>query len=262
MRCSIKRLYHRFRVITQRCGCNSKKNTEHNDLQDLKWNVMPQLHIVDRYLKTLESFEVKNDGSGLDYFISNKEETKKNDIPASHLAGYIGIVIGAAHNTKKYPVHKLKYLCAQLDHPIILLGGKQDKKGGDEIASVDPVKIYNACGKFSINESADLVRKSKLIVTNDTGLMHVAAAFKKPLISLWGNTVPSFGMYPYYGDSYLQSFRNSNAESRTPFDILQVNKLSCRPCSKIGYDKCPKKHFKCMENIEISEVLKSIHSRL
>ncbi|HEY2721578.1 MAG TPA: glycosyltransferase family 9 protein, partial [Chitinophagaceae bacterium] len=143
-----------------------------------------------------------------------------------------------------------KELCSQLNHPVILLGGKEDQANGKEIASPDPIKIYNACGKFGINESADLVRKSKLIVTNDTGLMHIAAAFKKPIVSLWGNTVPSFGMYPYYG------------ESRVTTTILQVNKLSCRPCSKIGYDKCPKKHFKCMENIEVGDVLKEIYEVL
>src|SRR5262249_342448 len=145
-----------------------------------------------------------------------------------------------AHNTKKYPVHKLKDLCARLEHPVILLGGKEDRDAGNEISSVDEVKVYNACGRFSINESADLIRKSKLVVTNDTGLMHIAAAFKKPVISLWGNTVPSFGMSPYYGSNYLE-----RTKGQLPYDIFQVTKLSCRPCSKIGYDRCPRKHFKC-----------------
>ncbi len=223
---------------------------------NLKWNVLPDVHIVDRYMKTLRSFDVKNDGAGLDYFIAKKEEVNEKDIPASHHAGYIGIVIGAAHNTKKYPQHKLKELCEQLDHPIILFGGKEDSENGKTIAAVDPVKIYNACGKFSINESADLVRKAKLIISNDTGLMHIAAAFKRPVISLWGNTVPSFGMYPYYGKSFLSN------QNKSPFDILQVDKLWCRPCSKIGYDKCPRGHFKCMEHISVKEIIAKINARL
>jgi len=231
---------------------------------NLKLNLMPRVHIVDRYLETLRSFDVKNDGEGLDYFIPKKDETTLKDIPTSHHAGYIGIVIGAAHNTKKYPAHKLKELCRQLNHPVILLGGKEDRTNAEEIASVDPVKVYNACGKFSINESADLVRKSKLIVTNDTGLMHMAAAYKKPIISLWGNTVPSFGMYPYYGENYLQNYGQTGTvrPGEQPYNILQVNKLICRPCSKIGYNKCPLGHFKCMEKIEVAEVLKAIQSRL
>jgi ADP-heptose:LPS heptosyltransferase len=86
--------------------------------------------------------------------------------------------------------------------------------------------------------------------------MHIAAAYKRPVISLWGNTVPSFGMYPYYGENYLSS------QQKQPYDIFQVSKLTCRPCSKIGYNKCPKGHFKCMENIEVSEVMKAVHARL
>jgi heptosyltransferase-2 len=209
-----------------------------------KINLMPGVHIVDRYLKTVESFGVKNDGKGLDYFIGSKEETKRGDIPASHHAGYIACVIGAAHNTKKWPVHKWKEFCEKLNHPVILLGGPEDRVKGDEIAASDTIKIYNACGKFSINESADLVRKSKLVITHDTGLMHIAAAYKKPIISLWGNTVPAFGMTPYYGAGLV------------PSTEMEVKGLWCRPCSKIGYGKCPLGHFKCMERIEADKVLR------
>ncbi len=215
-----------------------------------KINMLPRLHIVDRYLKTVESFGVKNDGAGLDYFIANEEETKLKDIPASHHAGYIACVIGAAHGTKQWPVHKWKEFCKQMNHPVILLGGPEDIVKGEEIAAVDTVKVYNACGKFKLNESADLVRKARLVISNDTGLMHIAAAYKKQIISLWGNTVPSFGMTPYYGYTPVSDV------------IVQINKLWCRPCSKIGYDKCPLGHFKCMEKIQVTEVLERARQRL
>lgn len=212
----------------------NKLNVQKWLLTNLKINRMPALHIVDRYLQTVQTFDVKNDGKGLDYFIPAGDETHQKDLPQSHALGYIGIVIGAAHATKKLPVHKLKELCAALDHPIVLLGGPEDKAAGDEVAAVDTIKVYNACGKFSINESADLVRKAKLIISHDTGLMHIAAAFKKPMISVWGNTVPDFGMTPYYGNKQIQHVK------------YEVQNLGCRPCSKIGYNSCPKKHFKCM----------------
>jgi heptosyltransferase-2 len=218
-----------------------------------KINMLPKVHIVDRYLKTVESFGVKNDSAGLDYFISKSEEITKEDIPASHWAGYMACVIGAAHGTKQWPVHKWKEFCENMKYPIILLGGTEDAANGNKIAAVDPVKVYNACGKFKLNESADLVRKAKLVISNDTGLMHIAAAYKKPVISLWGNTVPSFGMYPYYGNRFTDV---------QLFDLLQANKLWCRPCSKIGYNKCPLQHFKCMENIEVNEVLERARQRL
>ncbi len=217
---------------------------------NLKWNMMPDVHIVDRYMKTVESFGVKNDGEGLDYFIPENDAVKQKDIPASHQAGYIGLVIGAAHFTKKLPVDKLKELCSKIDHPIILLGGKEDNEMGEQIASVDPIKIYNACGKFNLNESADLVRKAKLIITHDTGLMHIAAAFKKKIISVWGNTVPQFGMYPYYGE-----FQISNLK-------FEIDNLRCRPCSKIGYNKCPRGHFKCMRQIKTDAIAASVKELL
>ncbi|HEX5652121.1 MAG TPA: glycosyltransferase family 9 protein [Chitinophagaceae bacterium] len=233
-----------------------KLNIEKYLLTAVKINLLPNIHIVDRYLKTVSSFGVKNDGAGLDYFISPGDETKKEDIPASHYAGYIACVIGAAHSTKRWPVEKWKEFCKIMDHPLILLGGKEDAARGEEIASHDDVKIYNACGKFSINESADLVKKAKLVITHDTGLMHIAAAYKKPIISLWGNTVPAFGMYPYYGEQYLRGLQ------KRPHEILEIKKLWCRPCSKIGYNRCPLGHFKCMEKIEVETLRRTVSSYL
>jgi ADP-heptose:LPS heptosyltransferase len=225
-----------------------------------KWNLLPDLHIVDRYMETVKEFGVKNDGAGLDYFIAKEDTINESDLPTSHSAGYIGIVIGAALNTKKYPFHHVKKLCELLDHPIILLGGLEDADEGDRIASSDKIKIYNACGKFGLNESADLVRRAKLVVTNDTGLMHIAAAYKRPVISLWGNTVPEFGMYPYYGSNYLE--RTGSTGQNLPYDIIEINNLRCRPCSKIGYDICPRGHFKCMEKIDPEKVVAQIRVRL
>ena len=230
-----------------------KLNVEKYIYTSLKINLLPPVHIVDRYLKTVESFGVKNDEEGLDYFISKRDEISRQDIPGSHYAGFIACVIGAAHGTKRWPVHKWKAFCDNINHPVILLGGADDKKNGELVAAGDPVKVYNACGKFTLNESADIIRKAKFVISNDTGLMHVAAAFKKPVISLWGNTVPSFGMVPYYGNR-MAGFQL--------FDVIQINKLWCRPCSKIGYNKCPLRHFKCMENIEVTKVLERARQRL
>lgn len=228
-----------------------KLNMEKFVLTNLKINMLPDKHIVDRNLETVRSFGIQDDGQGLDYFIPEADVVDNNDLPTSHLHGYIAIVIGAALATKKLPVHKLKELCAALDHPLILLGGKEDQEDGKAIASVDEVKIYNACGKFSLNESADLVRRSKLVITHDTGLMHIAAALQKPIISAWGNTVPAFGMYPYYGKY-----------SKQHYDVVEINKLWCRPCSKIGYRKCPRGHFKCMENIAVNDIVNLVNNRL
>ena len=170
------------------------------------------------------------------------------------------MAIGAALPTKKLPFHKLAEVCERARHPLILLGGPEDAEEGDRLAAIDPIKIYNACGKFNINESAGLVRQAKLIVTHDTGLMHIAAAFKRPVLSIWGNTVPEFGMYPYYGQNYLLHFRPTGRKlfGESPYAMMEVRGLSCRPCSKIGFQKCPKGHFKCMELQPMAVVVKEI----
>ena len=219
----------------------NKLNTQKWIYTNFKINLMPAKHIVDRYMETVAGFGVVNDGLGLDFFIPEKDKVKDSDIPFSHSQGFLAIAIGAAHFTKKLPLDRLKELCAKIEYPIILLGGKDDYNTGVEISNVDPVKIYNACGKFSLSESADIVRKSNLVISHDTGLMHIAAAFKKMVFSIWGNTVPSFGMYPY----------------QTKYKVFQVDKLWCRPCSKIGYEKCPLDHFKCMRKIEIDAIVES-----
>lgn len=251
-------LHHNLRTLRIKGFLKGAKSFSFNKLNiekyvytNLKVNLLTKKHIVDRNLETIRSFGVTDDGQGLDYFIPAKDVVDNKDLPTSHLHGYIAVVIGAALATKKLPIHKLKQLCAAIGHPLILLGGKEDYEDGKAIAAVDEVKIYNACGKFNLNESADLVRRSKLVITHDTGLMHIAAALQKPIISVWGNTVPAFGMYPYYGRS-----------SKQLYDVVEVNKLWCRPCSKIGYKKCPKGHFKCMENIAVAEIMVLVRKHL
>ncbi|MEP7253822.1 MAG: glycosyltransferase family 9 protein [Ginsengibacter sp.] len=244
-------LHHNVRTLRIKKALKKISFHSFNKLNTQKWiytnfkiNLMPHKHIVDRYMQAVQSLGVVNDGAGLDYFIPEKDVVKDDDIPFSHSQGYIAIVIGAAHNTKKLPQKKLIELCEKIEYPLILLGGNEDYYTGLELSKIDPVRIYNACGKFKLNESADLIRRSKMVISPDTGLMHIAAAFKKNVLSIWGNTVPSFGMYPY----------------QTIYEVFQVNKLWCRPCSKIGFDKCPLGHFKCMQKQSIDAMTDSVHT--
>jgi ADP-heptose:LPS heptosyltransferase len=199
-----------------------------------KVNTLPNLHIVDRYMATLLHFDVKNDGRGLDYFIPYKDQVETDWLPATHQAGYVAYAIGGQHATKKLPVARMIELCQQINQPIVLLGGKEDEANGTEIVRVlGSDLIYNACGKYNLNQSASLLQQAQVVFSHDTGLMHIAAALKKRVYSIWGNTTPAFGMYPY----------------KTPYVVLENNALDCRPCSKIGFDKCPLGHFRCMNDI-------------
>lgn len=234
----------------------NKLNIEKFIYTRFKINVMPDLHLVDRYMRTVAPLGVYNDGAGLDYFIAREEEVTLNDIPASHQAGYIALVIGAAYPTNKLPVQQLQELCAKINHPIILIGRKEERGEATEISNVDPIKIYNACGKFSLNESADLIRKSKLVVTHHTDFMHIAVALKKPVAVIWGSTDSSLGEGPYYGEHFL------SLQPRLPYENIQVHHLWCRPCTETGRQKCPQGHFKCMKKMDTDTIAQQIQKRL
>jgi ADP-heptose:LPS heptosyltransferase len=200
-------------------------------------NTLPNIHIVDRYMATVKKFNVHNDGAGLNYFVPTVDEVKISDIPMAHSAGFIGIVVGASYFSKRMPVAQLQQLVQKINYPVMLLGGPEDRAAANEVAAIDNIRIYNACGKFNLNESADLVKRAKVIISNDTGLMHIASAFGKKIIALWGATVPAFGMGPY----------------QTQHANFVLN-LSCQPCTKVGANTCPKKHFKCMNNLDTSAI--------
>lgn len=211
-------------------------------LVNFKINKLPHIHIVDRYLNTIRLFDAANDQNGLDYFIPEDEEIQLSDLPAEFRKGYIAVVIGAKHITKQVPDKKLIKLCNHVSYPVILMGGKEDFNKAESVRINVTKNVINVCGKYSINQSASLIRQSQFVITPDTGLMHIAAAFGKRIISIWGNTIPGFGMSPYM----------AHDDSK----IFEVKNLSCRPCTKIGYKKCPKKHFKCMNDIDYDTVIK------
>jgi ADP-heptose:LPS heptosyltransferase len=227
-----------------------KLNVEKWLLVNFKINLLPGVHVVDRYFQAVAPLGVKNDGAGLDYFFpegfdfSTSSLLKKslNDAGSGSPAlAYIAFAIGAAHQTKRLPTANIIAICQKLKQPVILLGGKAEKATGDEIARQAGGHVTNTCGKLSLHESAAVIRSASKVLTHDTGMMHIAAAFGKEIVSFWGNTVPEFGMYPYYGKGID---RNTTVE---------VKGLPCRPCSKIGYERCPKGHFRCMTQITMND---------
>ena len=220
-----------------------KLNFEKWMLVNLKRNKMPKVHVVDRYFKAVEKLGVKNDNQPCDFFIQSSDEIQLKDYFNLTSEKYITIAIGAQFATKRMPFEKLKEILEQLNQSIILIGGETDKELANEILAAFPDKsIFSACGIFSLAQSASIVKQSRVLLTNDTGMMHIASCFQIPTISVWGNTVPELGMYPYFPE---------NAEL---FSIHEVKGLNCRPCSKIGFQKCPKGHFNCM-NLQDSKAI-------
>jgi ADP-heptose:LPS heptosyltransferase len=213
-------------------------------------NFMPNGHVVDRYFEAATPLGISNDGQGLDYFIPEKDHVEMDWLPESHRKEYVAFVIGATGWTKILPFKKMVELCDKINKPIVLVGGKEDFEAGDKLekffnadAGSQEVRdgleklgkktvIFNGCGKFNLSQSASLVQQAQVVFGHDTGLTHIAAAFKKVIFSIWGGTVPN-NFYPY----------------GTKFFLLENSKLNCRPCSKSGRSSCPKGHFKCMQDI-------------
>ncbi|BDC99200.1 glycosyltransferase family 9 protein [Persicobacter psychrovividus] len=213
-------------------------------------NYMPNVHVTDRYMDAVRPLGVVNDQEGMDYFIPEKDEVEKEWLPEEFQKGYIAYVIGGTKFTKILPFEKMVELCDKISRPIVLVGGPEDQKNGERLEEFfkkqphnapyeeglkelgKKTVIFNGCGKFSLNQSASLVKHADYVFGHDTGLTHIAAAFKKTIYSIWGGTVPN-NFHPY----------------GTKFFVFENNKLSCRPCSKSGLKKCPKGHFKCMKDL-------------
>ncbi|MDX2305814.1 MAG: glycosyltransferase family 9 protein [Microscillaceae bacterium] len=203
---------------------------------NLKINWMPPIHVADRYLNTVKFLGVKPDGKGLDYFIAKDDRVSVMELPQSHQGGYVAFVIGASEYTKKLPHNKLVELCHKINQPLILVGGPEDQEEGNRLVKYfenhPQICIFNACGKYNISQSASLVAQARMVFGHDTGLTHIAAAFKKKVYIIFGSTSP-LGFWPY----------------ETPYKVLENNRIKCRPCSKSGRANCPRKHFKCLKEI-------------
>ncbi len=223
----------------------TKLNFEKWLIVNFKINLLPDKHIVERYFEAVKLFDVTYDGKGLEIIIQPEKEVNISEIFPNNTEKFIAVAVGAKHETKRIPEKLLLEILQKKNIPIILLGDEYDSKIADYLKnSINDSRIYNACGEFDILQSASIVKQSSLVITADTGLMHIAAAFSKKIISIWGNTIPQFGMYPF--------------TTKENFAIFEVKNLSCRPCSKLGFKKCPKGHFKCMNNQNKSDIIKQV----
>lgn len=229
----------------------NKLNAQKWMLVNFKMDILPKQHIVDRYMDTLKEFKVVNDGKGLDYFIPEDQIYPISKLPVSHQKSFVAFVIGANHATKRLPLAKMLEVCRKINFPLVLLGGTADMGLAKDLEDKLDEKIHNLAGKLSLHESASVLREAECVLTFDTGLMHIAAAFNKKIISIWGNTVPEFGMSPYLEEN-----------SHNSASIFEVKDLKCRPCSKIGFEKCPKGHFYCMNLQDSDEIVAEVFHKM
>jgi ADP-heptose:LPS heptosyltransferase len=147
--------------------------------------------------------------------------------------GYGVAILGGTYETKKIPKSIWQQVFEQDQRKWCLIGGPNEKDLAAELVEAFGDQLINGVGVFDLPTSSRWIAQSSLVVGGDTGFTHVAASFNKPLLVIWGSTDPGLGFAPGNGNEHVYH--------------LLANDLSCHPCSKLGFDACPKGHFRCME---------------
>ncbi len=199
----------------------------------VQWGVKGHIsHIVERYIQTLKTLGLKDDGKGLEYYYSQDEE-----VP-NQWGEYTAIPIGATYFGKRPDALHWKAIIQQIPGKKILLGGKEDVEVAHELESIEGV--FNGVGIWSLGQSASVLKYAKMVLCGDTGLMHIASAFEKPIISIWGCTRPGLGMYPWRpGKNSVQ---------------IEPEGRGTKPCSKLG-NKCSHgESDRCIHHISLCKI--------
>jgi lipopolysaccharide heptosyltransferase II len=210
------------------------------------------LSVANRYLETAAMYGVHDDGKGLEIFIPDDTASAVLAIMGKYnLTRYervVGFAPAAKHYTKRWLPERFVELGIKLAKQerakILVFGGKNDSDFCGDIAQLinsdlDSSAAESLAGKFSLLEIAAALDYCHVVVSNDTGVMHLAAARKRNVVAIFGSTVREFGFFPY----------------KTKNLVIEQEGLPCRPCSHIGLAQCPKGHFKCMRDINVDRVL-------
>ena len=152
---------------------------------------------VSRCFEAVATLGVEDDGKGLDFFIDDHDQVSNSRLPNPFQSGYMVYAIGGKMKGKILPTEKIVTLCRKIDRPIVLIGGQEDQERGAEIAKQCGQNVLNACSEYSIGQSASIMAQAECVITHDTGMMHIAAALKKKVISLWFATTPQLGFAPW-----------------------------------------------------------------
>ena len=201
--------------------------------------------MLERYVEPLNPFNVVYDGGGPEMYVTPAvcdSALSKISLPSTHQ--WVGLVPSAQWPGKRWPVSYFRELTKNLvdktDFFIIVFGGKADDFCEQITEGFTTERVINAQGKFSIAESAAVIKRCDFVIANDTGLMHVADAMGVPSILFLGPTSAEMGCLPYH-----------------PAARVLEEKLWCRPCSKNGQAPCIRRHRYCLERITPERALRA-----
>ena len=206
--------------------------------------------IFQRYLNCIERFDIFYDDKGLDIFFDQETVQsafeKYSKFLNNSAALTIGVAPGAKHATKRWTAEGfssvINFLVQNTNARIILFGNRADQKIVKSFSIEKPQFVLNTTGELSLLETTALMNHCDLVLTNDSGLMHLASALKKKVVAIFGSTTEQLGFFPYL----------------TEYIVIQNNRLKCRPCSHIGRNNCPRQHFKCIKKITGEQVIEGI----
>ncbi len=233
-----------------------KRKLERWLLINLKRNAYDDnLSVAERYIETLKKYRITDDEKGLEIFIPDSTlfdiSGKMAKLRLNEFEKVIGICPGSKHFTKRWQKEKFadvaSHAAKEFNAKIILFGGKEEYADcqfvSDEVLRrVSEKSATNFAGEFTLLETAAAMEFCDVVLTNDSGLMHIAAAKQKKIVAIFGSTSREFGFAPYGTESV----------------IIENNDLDCRPCTHIGRKSCPKEHFKCMGDITVDKVYDAV----
>jgi heptosyltransferase-2 len=214
--------------------------------------------VADRYLEPVAPWGVVNDGKGLDLHITDETlfgvNARMARLKLHRFEAAFGLCPGARHMTKRWPAERYAEtgirLVKETDGVVLLFGGPEDRVTTSAIAAsigaaVGSERVIDLAGELSIMETAAAFEYVDVVLTNDSGSMHVAAARHRPLVAVFGSTVREFGFFPVHSEA----------------TVLEVPGLPCRPCSHIGRSACPEGHLRCLTETNVDSVVQSVLER-
>jgi ADP-heptose:LPS heptosyltransferase len=205
--------------------------------------------IPERYFQVGKDFGLMPDSKGLELFWNDdyygKVEHFIQNKGINPEENYISIAPGASFDNKKWPIEyfeeTIQEVSKELKCRVVVLGDKNDQELGKRLADNND-NVYDMTGQLSMLESAIVMSKSIALLSNDSGLMHMATAVNTPVLAIFGPTVRELGFFPY----------------KAIHSVVEMKNLQCRPCSHMGKNRCPKKHFRCMRDITPEIVYKNL----
>ena len=205
-----------------------------------------------RYFEAVETLGVQYDAKGTEVFPSQLELDNVNAILSqNHIpsgAPLLVVAPGAQWENKRWTTEGFATVsdtfCTQMGAYTILIGGPGDTEICNNVQLQMKTRSLNLAGKLSLMGSAALLGKAAMVFTNDTGMLHMAQAMKAPVVAVYGPTTRELGFFPLPDNSRV-------AETE----------ISCRPCTQKGLHECPKKHFRCMNDIK-PEVVSNLATEL